>query len=257
MNKVGTQMIETHRLILRKFTIGDAEDMFSNWASDPEVTKFLTWPAHTSVEISRMVLNDWIPRYEDGGYFNWAIEWKESGHVIGDISVVKLNEAAESADIGYCMSRAFWGRGIMPEALRAVMDFLFGTVGVNRVAACHAPENPKSGRVMAKAGMMEEGVLRCAGRNNQGICDDVWHAMIKSDWEKAREAESVSRSMAGDTASDRIDGAEPRNMAGKLSHTRSSVLVRFAKEEELTRINELRKQVNDLHVAGMPQTFKP
>ena len=115
MNKAGTQTIETHRLILRRFTIEDAEDMYNNWAKDPEVTHFLTWPAHTSVEISHLVLNDWIPRYVDGGYFNWAIVWKESGHAIGDISVVKLNEAVEAGDIGYCLGRAYWGKGIMPE----------------------------------------------------------------------------------------------------------------------------------------------
>ena len=234
MNKIGTQIIETHRLILRRFTIEDAEDMYNNWASDPEVTKFLTWPTHTSVEISRMVLSDWIPRYVDGGYFNWAMEWKENGRVIGNISVVKLNEAAESADIGYCMSRAYWGRGIMPEALRAVMAFLFETVGVNRVAACHAPENPKSGRVMAKAGMIEEGILRGAGRNNQGICDDVWHAMIRSDWESTQRKETDKQPQVPET-----------------------VLVRFAREEDLSRVNELRKEVNDLHVAGKPDTFKP
>ena len=106
MNKAGTQRIETHRLILRPFRIEDAEDMFENWASDPEVTRFLTWPAHTGVEVSRMLLNDWIPRYADGGYFNWAIEWKENGRVIGNISVVRFIEELETADIGYCMSRA-------------------------------------------------------------------------------------------------------------------------------------------------------
>ena len=266
MNKVGTLTIETHRLILRKFQIEDAEDMFKNWASDPEVTKFLTWPAHASVEISRMVLNDWIPRYEDGGYFNWAMEWKESSQVIGDISVVKLNEAVESADIGYCMSRAFWGRGVMPEALRAVMDFLFGTVGVNRVAACHAPENPKSGRVMTKAGMIEEGVLRGAGRNNQGICDDVWHAMIRSDWEKERQQAASSESFQEECA-DSVQEADLTRAAEisaaqkketeKQPQVPETLLVRFAREEELARVNELRKQVNDLHVAGRPQTFKP
>ena len=63
MNKTGTQRIETHRLILRRYRIEDAEDMFSNWASDPEVTKFLTWPPHSSVDVTRFVLNDWISRY--------------------------------------------------------------------------------------------------------------------------------------------------------------------------------------------------
>lgn len=181
MNKVGTQIIETDRLILRRFILNDAEDMYNNWASDNEVTRFLTWPTHTNIDVTKFVLNDWIPRYEDGGYFNWAMEYKETGQVIGNISVVRLNENTEAADIGYCMSKAYWGQGLMPEALKAVMDYLFDVVDLNRIAACHDLNNPKSGRVMEKAGMKQEGIFRAAGKNNQGICDEVWHAMIKSD----------------------------------------------------------------------------
>lgn len=181
MNKAGTQRIETQRLILRRFRIEDAEDMYNNWASDPEVTRYLTWPAHTSVDVTRALLTEWIPNYKDGGYFNWVMEEKETGRAIGNISVVKLNENTEAADMGYCMSRAYWGRGLMPEALQAVMTYLFDVVGLNRVAACHDVNNPKSGRVMDKAGMRREGILRAAGRNNQGICDEVWHATIYED----------------------------------------------------------------------------
>ena len=228
MNKTGTQTIETHRLILRPFRMEDAEDMFNNWASDPEVTRFLTWPPHGSVDITRMLLGDWIPRYEGGDYFNWAMEWKETGSVIGNVSVVQLNEATEAADIGYCMGRAFWGRGIMPEALRAVMDYLFDTVGLNRITACHDVRNPKSGRVMAKAGMRQEAVMRGEGKNNQGICDVVHYAALRSD--RAPEP--------------------PRK-------EKVPVAVRFTREEDLDRVNDLRRQVNDLHVAGKPDVFKP
>lgn len=184
MNKVGTQIIETDRLILRRFVLEDAYDMYKNWASDPEVTRFLTWPTHTSVDVTKFVLNDWIANYEDGGFFNWAMEYKETGKVIGNISVVRLNENTNAADVGYCMSRAYWGQGLMPEALKAVMDYLFDVVEVNRIAACHDINNPKSGRVMEKAGMKQEGVLRDAGKNNLGICDEVWYAMIRSDRKK-------------------------------------------------------------------------
>ena len=183
MNKAGTQRIETERLILRRFTLKDAVYMYYNWASDPEVTKYLTWRAHTSLKVTRDLLEEWVPRYADGGYFNWVMENKETGHAIGNISVVQLNEKVESAEIGYCMSRALWGQGYMPEALKAVMDFLFDTVGLNRVAATHDSNNPKSGRVMDKAGMKLEGTLRAAGRNNHGICDKVYHSMIRSDRE--------------------------------------------------------------------------
>ena len=181
MNKKGTQRIETERLILRRLTPDDAEAMFAGWCNDPEVSRFLTWPPHGNVEVTRSILNGWIEQYDDGAYFNWGIELKDSGRLVGNISVVKVREDIDSADIGYCMSREFWGRGIMPEALRAVMDYLFDEVGMNRVAASHDVNNPKSGRVMEKAGMKLEGTLRQAGWNMQGVCDEVWHSMVKSE----------------------------------------------------------------------------
>ena len=64
MNHKGTIQIETERLILRRFTIDDAPAMFKNWASDPEVTKFMTWPTHKDVGVSKWVLDSWIPSYE-------------------------------------------------------------------------------------------------------------------------------------------------------------------------------------------------
>lgn len=99
------------------------------------------------------------------------------------ISVVEIKEKVDAAIIGYCMGKAWWGRSIMPEALTEVMRYLFDEVGMNRVAACHDSNNPKSGRVMQKAGMKYEGTLRGAGRNSQGIMDEVWYGLLKADRE--------------------------------------------------------------------------
>jgi len=181
MKKVGTRRLETGRLILRRFTVGDAENMFHNWASDPEVTRYLTWPCHISSDATAELLEAWVEKYAEGDYFNWAIEFKETGTVIGNISIVKLDEGVNAAEIGYCLSRAYWGRGIMPEALRSVMDYMFDEAEVDRLAAFHDVRNPKSGRVMEKAGMQYEGTHRQAGRNNQGICDLVCYAALRSD----------------------------------------------------------------------------
>ena len=92
MNKTGTVTLETERLILRRFTPEDAGDMYRNWACDSEVTRFLTWPPHKSEEVTSGLLAEWIGNYGDGLYFNWAIELKETGAVIGNISVVHLDE---------------------------------------------------------------------------------------------------------------------------------------------------------------------
>ncbi len=185
MNKAGTQRIVTQRLILRRFRTEDAGDMYYNWASDPEVTRYLTWPVHSSPEATASLLAEWVSHYDDGGYFNWAMEYQETGKVIGNISVVKLNENTEAADMGYCMSRAYWGQGLMPEALEAVIAYLFDVVGLNRVAACHDANTPRSGRVMEKAGMKQEGILRAAGKNNLGICDEVWHSILRREYIKS------------------------------------------------------------------------
>ncbi|MEI8201319.1 MAG: GNAT family N-acetyltransferase [Eubacteriales bacterium] len=182
MNHKGTTIIETERLILRPFTMADADPMYRNWASDPEVTKYLTWPTHSSMEVSEKVLESWCPLNEDMENYQWAIVLKEINEPIGSIAVVKLNNDVESADIGYCMGRNWWGQDIMPEALKAIIDFLFNEVGFNRIAAAHDVNNPKSGRVMQKAGMTYEGTWRAAGRNNIGRVDEAWYSILKDEY---------------------------------------------------------------------------
>ena len=110
------------------------------------------------------------------------MELKNTHEVIGNISVVKLREDIAAADMGYCMGKAWWGMGFMPEALCAVIGYLFSEVGLNRIAACHDVNNPKSGRVMEKAGMKVEGIWRGAGKNNLGVCDEVWHSILREEW---------------------------------------------------------------------------
>lgn len=179
LNHKGTQTLITPRLTLRAFRAEDAPDMYANWASDPEVTKYLTWPAHASVEVSRSILADWIKHDGEKDYYQWAIVL--NGHAIGSIGVVSHNDRAEVAHIGYCIGRKWWHQGIMSEALKAVMDFLFDEVGYQRIESRHDPRNPHSGGVMRKCGMQYEGTLRQSDWNNQGICDASWYALLKSE----------------------------------------------------------------------------
>lgn len=178
MNHQGTKRIETPRLILRRFTLEDAPAMYRNWASDPEVTKFLTWSAHADADVSRQVLGDWVKQYEQENFYQWAIVWKPSNEPVGSIGVVNLNEQARLVHIGYCIGTNWWHQGITSEALQAVMDFLFEEVGVNRIESRHDPRNPNSGAVMRKCGMKYEGTLRQSDWSNQGICDASWYALL-------------------------------------------------------------------------------
>jgi len=177
----GTKCIETDRLLLRPFAMEDASAMFTNWASDPEVTRYLTWPTHDSIDITAMVLADWIAKYEQADYYQWAIVPKDIGIPVGSISVVHHNDRVMKMEIGYCIGRSWWNRGITSEALAAVIDFLMDEVGAQRVEACHDPRNPNSGAVMRKCGMQYEGTQRQAGINNSGKCDMCWYAILASD----------------------------------------------------------------------------
>ena len=181
MKHKGTQRIETSRLILRMAQMTDAEPMFRNWASDPEVTKFLTWPTYETVENANTILDIWTKEYDKPNFYQWMIELKEIGEPIGSISVVHLRDDIAEAEIGYCIGQKWWHQGIMSEALKAVMDFFFEIVGVNRIESRHDPGNPHSGMVMKKCGMKYEGTLRGSDRNNQGICDACWYGLLKSE----------------------------------------------------------------------------
>ena len=179
----GTQTIETPRLILRRAVPEDAQPMFNNWASDPEVTRFLTWPTYETVETAVGWIGILQANYEKPDNYNWMIELRELHQPIGSIGVVEYSDIVGKAEIGYCIGKKWWHRGIMTEALQAVTDFLFRQVGMNRVEARHDTNNPHSGDVMKKCGMQYEGTSRSAGRNNQGICDIATYAILRSEWE--------------------------------------------------------------------------
>lgn len=181
MTHLGTQYIETDRLILHRFELSDAQAMFDNWASDDEVTKYLTWPSYTDVAAVEQKLEQWVSRYADADRYHWAIVLKGNGpEPIGSIGACHWHEDEEVPEIGYCMGKRWWHRGIMSEALGAVIDFLFDRVGVERIIARHDVNNPHSGGVMRKCGMKFEGIREKAGQNNQGVVDMACYAIEAS-----------------------------------------------------------------------------
>lgn len=179
----GTQTIETERLILRRFRMEDAQATYNRWASDPQVTHFLTWPPHADADVTRLVIKSWAAAYDKPDYYQWAITVKAQDDLpVGSISVVRHDDAVRKAEVGYCIGRMWWRHGITSEALGAVIAFLFEEVGMERVEAKHDVNNPNSGRVMEKCGMIKEGIHRRADHNNQGIVDVCMYAILKDEW---------------------------------------------------------------------------
>jgi ribosomal-protein-alanine N-acetyltransferase len=182
MEHLGTQRLETERLILRRFLIDDAENMFKNWASDDEVTKYLTWPSHQNTDVSKKIIEQWLKEYEKNDRYNWAIVLKEINEPIGSISVVKQSDDIKMVHVGYCIGKTWWNKGFVSEALTRLLRFFFEDVGVNRIEARHDPDNPNSGKVMRKCGMKYEGRMRQSDKNNQGIVDTIYYGIIADDY---------------------------------------------------------------------------
>ncbi len=184
MKHLGTQTIETNRLILKKFEIKDALKMFNNWASSDEVTKYLTWKPHKDVSVSKEWIEFLISNYDRKDFYEWGIFLKKIDEPIGSISVVDLKENINAVHIGYCIGKKWWHQGITSEALSALVDFFFDKVGVDRIESRHDPLNVNSGRVMKKCGMKYEGTMRKADISNQGIVDCSYYAILKEDRNK-------------------------------------------------------------------------
>ena len=183
MNPIGTKVLESERLLLRPYVLDDAQAMFDNWASRPENVTYVTWPPHESVDFTRQLLTEWVASYEKPDFLHWVIAFKDQpDKVIGDISVIEINQSAQACELGYILSQDYWGQGLMTEALQTVIAFLFQEVGINRITAAHATDNPASGCVMKKAGMKYEGTFRQAVNLKGQLVDVAAYAILKSDF---------------------------------------------------------------------------
>jgi len=152
-------VLETERLLLRKVTLEDVEDIFA-YGSKEEVTKYVTWDRHRSLadteEFVRFVLN----QYENNKVSPWGIEYKENGRLIGTIDFVSWQPKHHTAEIGYVVSPDYWGKGIGTEAAKKVIEFGFENMDLVRIQARCFIANIGSSRVMEKAGMSFEGISR-------------------------------------------------------------------------------------------------
>ena len=141
--------METERLILRKLTADDAEKMFENWTNDEEVTKYLTWLPHRSIEVTREILEDWLDDYDDPKTVRFGIELKENHDLFGEIDIVKFIDG--NPVMGYASSRKYWGHGYMTEAAEAMVEHLF-SLGYKKILFEADVRNTGSNRVAEKLG---------------------------------------------------------------------------------------------------------
>jgi ribosomal-protein-alanine N-acetyltransferase len=130
------------------------------YASNEEVSKYVIWNAHKTLSDTKDFVDFVLNKYENKQVAPWGIEYKENGKFIGTIDFVWWQSAHKIAEIGYVISNDYWGKGLTTEAAKEVVKFGFEKMDLVRIQARCLVENLGSQRVMEKAGMTFEGILR-------------------------------------------------------------------------------------------------
>ncbi|MBR6029090.1 MAG: GNAT family N-acetyltransferase [Clostridia bacterium] len=173
--------LETPRLILRKARRSDAADIYA-YASDPEVSRYVLWDTHRSIADSRAYIRYLRRQYYSGEPSSYVMALKDTGRVIGTVGFVRYTEENDCAEVGYSMGRDWWHQGLMTEALQAVLRLAFEEMGLHRVEARHETGNPASGRVMARCGLRQEGILRGSVWNKGRYADVALWSILQEDY---------------------------------------------------------------------------
>lgn len=148
---------ETARLRAAPATVADAQVVFDEYASDPEVSRYMTWTPHRSVEETAQFLERCERVWVEGSAFPWTLWHKQDNAFVGSI---EIRVGKSSVDIGYALARPWWRQGLMSEAVTSVIEWAIAQPTIHRVWAVCDVENLASARLLQRVGMEREGILR-------------------------------------------------------------------------------------------------
>jgi RimJ/RimL family protein N-acetyltransferase len=151
------EQFRTDRLLLRIPRMNDATSIFEGWAQDTQVTRYLTWRPHERIEQTEEFVQGCLRAWETEIRFPYMITLNDDGQVIG---MIDPRIEGPKVGIGYGLARVHWGKGYMPEATRAIINWAFQQPTIYRVYATTDLENIASQCVLEKVGMQCEGILR-------------------------------------------------------------------------------------------------
>ena len=152
------EKIETNRLLLRKPMMEDASPIFQLYAQDREVTRYLTFKPHSSIQATKDFLERCLHNWKNEKSFPWTIVRMKDNQLVGMVEIVNIDQTG--VQIGYVLAKPYWGNGYMTEVLRKIIDWGLKQKDIYRVWAICDFDNIASTRVMEKAGMQREGILR-------------------------------------------------------------------------------------------------
>ncbi len=175
--------IETERLILKEVSLANSMDMFEIFSDEETLKYYDVEPVHKVAEVNKLieVLQN---RFKNKRGIRWGLYLKDSGKLIGTCGYHDVNGEALRAEIGYELSRDFWRKGYMKEALEAILDYGFNNMGLNRIQALVVPENEKSIGILKRFGFTKEGVLRDYEYFRRGFKHCTMLSILKREYKK-------------------------------------------------------------------------
>lgn len=184
LTHIGTNTIETERLILRKFEYSDNASMRKNWIADKKIQSLYREPVYTTESEVKDLLDKYIGSYEKRDYYRWAVIDKLSGECIGQIAFYLVDSKNNFAEIEYCIGSNFQCKGLATEATKAIIAYGFEKIKFHKVQICTMTINSASKRVIEKCGFTYEGTLRDSFFIDDKYIGRLYYSILKDDYEK-------------------------------------------------------------------------
>lgn len=182
LTHIGTDTIETERLILRRFEYSDADAMLKNWVADKKIQSLYSEPVYSTREAVNELLDKYIGSYEKNDYYRWAIIEKKSGECIGQIAYFLVDSKNHFAEIEYCIGSNFQCNGYATEATKAVIAYGFDKINLHKIQICTKTINKPSKRVIEKCGFTYEGTLRDYFYMDGEYVGRLYFSMLRSEY---------------------------------------------------------------------------
>lgn len=183
LTHIGTNTIETKRLVLRRFAYTDDDAMLKNWIADEKIQALYSEPVYTTKKEVKELLDKYISSYEKNDYYRWAIIEKNTNECIGQIAYFLVDSKNHFAEIEYCVGSDFQCRGYATEAAKEVIAYGFNNINLHKVQICTKTINKASKRVIEKCGFTYEGTLRDFFYIDGSYVGRLYFSMLKSEYE--------------------------------------------------------------------------
>lgn len=173
------------RVRLRGLAEADVDALFAIF-SDEEMMRYWSTPPMRERAQAAELLAQVRRQFADRSGFQWGIERRDDGELLGTCTLFNFHRANLRAEVGYCLRSAHWGKGYMNEALTSLIDYAFGVLGLRRLEADVDPNNAASLRILDRMGFRREGLLRERWNVGGEIQDSVFLGLLARDWRGRR-----------------------------------------------------------------------